>query len=444
MSTILIIEPNDVVRNALCERFEQAGYKALGCSELFSAQSLIRSDPPSLAIIDINDENQDPLDQLIKFREEYPSIRVIATAALSSTETAVEAMKLDAADFILKPFALEEIIHRAELILFETKEVDESLQADKHPSLSKVVGKSSVIKDLLHLIARIADTDKIVLISGDSGVGKTLFATLIHETSRRASSPLFSISCSAFSNEALLESELFGFTKGAFEGANVPREGVFVKADRGTVILEEVGDMPMGTQAKILNYLQSREIRRLGESMPITTNTRIIATTRQDLKTLVDEGRFRADLFFRLKNIAFEIPPLHKRGEDIPLLIKHFLKQFHRRGGPHHRMSKDAISALCALPYPGNVLELRNIIEQVLLLCDKETLGLEDLEKANVSRKQEERGPLQKMALTEKEILEEVIRKHPRDMEAAALELGISRTTLWRRMKKYNMIQRNA
>jgi len=193
----------------------------------------------------------------------------------------------------------------------------------------------------------------------------------------------------------------------------------------------------------LLRYLQSGEIRRVGENVPISTNTRIIVTSKKDLKAYVDSGDFDPGLYFRLNNISFEIPSLRKRREDIPLLIKDFLKRLRKRGDPHYRFTKEAITTLCSLPFTGNLIELKNIIEQILSIADDETIDLSVLERASISKQPVEKAALEKMASTEKEIIQQVVGRHPRDLDAAARELGISRTTLWRRMKKYNLVSRD-
>jgi DNA-binding NtrC family response regulator len=443
MSKVLIIEPEDSVRKGLMQRFNQSGLKVISASDFFQAENLIKEFIPSLVIIDIDGNNPEPLNPLEKLRQDHPQIEVIATAAFGSIEIAVQAIKLGAIDFMLKPFSPLEMVDRVLEHLEGKRTVPEDLHSPRRQkSLMKVVGKSPAIQNILQIVSGISNTNKTVLISGESGVGKSLIASLIHETSRRSDRPLLSINCSAFSDESFLESELFGLSKGAFKGASVPREGIFIKGDGGTVIVDEIGEMPLGTQAKLLSYLESGVIRRVGENMPLNPDTRIIATTKEDLQSFVNEGLFRADLLFRLKNISIEIPSLRSRGEDIPILIKHFLKQFHKRGGPHYRLNKEALSRLCSLPYPGNVLELKNILEQIISVSESETISLETLQKANVVWKQEEEGVLQKVEHMEREIIERVIKKHPRDLYAAAMELGVSRTTLWRRMKKYKMIVR--
>lgn len=442
MSKILIIEPNDRVRGELTSRFEEAGHHAMAASDFLTAQSLIREDPPSLVILDIDEDHSRALEALKRFSEDHGEIKVIVTAALGSVETAVDVMKLDAVDFLLKPYPVQEIIARVDEHIADAVDADRYTGMPGHSSFQKIVGKSVEIKNIVRLIAGTAASDKTVLISGESGTGKSLFAEVIHDASKRTSHALLSIDCASFTDEIFLESELFGFAKGAFDGANVPREGIFVKADGGTVILDEVAGLPKSTQAKLLRYLQSGEIRRVGENIPISTNTRVIATTKKDLKNYVSQGRFDAGLFFRLNSISFEAPTLRDRGEDIPLLIKHLLKMMHKRGGPHFRFDKQAMSHLCALPYHGNVLELKNTIEQILSIAEKEVIDTAVLERARISKAPEQEAALQKIASTEKEIIQQVIRRHPRDLDAAAQELGISRTTLWRRMKKYNMMNK--
>jgi DNA-binding NtrC family response regulator len=442
MSKILIIEPNDRVRGELKNRFEEAGHQATGTGDFLTAQSLIREDPPSLVIMDIDEDHPMALESLKRFSEDHGEIKVIVTAALGTVETAVNVMKLDAVDFLLKPYPLQEIVTRVDEHITNGDAAGRYAGLEKHASFQKIVGKSVEIKNLLRLISGTAASDKTVLISGESGTGKSLFAEVIHEASSRSNRSLLSIDCASFTDEIFLESELFGFAKGAFEGANVPREGLFVKAEGGTLVLEEVAGLPKGTQAKLLRYLQSGEIRRVGENIPISTNTRIIATSKKDLKSYVSQGRFDAGLYFRLNSISLEAPPLRDRGEDIPLLIRHFLKKMHKRGGLHYRFDKRAMSHLCALPYHGNVLELMNTIEQILSVAEKEVIDTEVLERARISKAPEQEAALQKIATTEKEIIQQVIRRHPRDLDAAAQELGISRTTLWRRMKKYDMMKK--
>jgi len=441
MTDILFIEPNDLVRDKLDPVFSSAGLNLVPAADIFQAQSLINETPPELIILDLIEEDTVGLDPLNEIRGIYPKIDIIVTSVFNSIETVVGAMKLGAVDYLSKPYSPIDLITKIQgRLRLKVKSADSKNPETKTANEKDLVGKSPAIVNIRNIVSGIANTKNPVLITGESGTGKTKIATLIHEVSDRSTKPLLSLNCSAFSDELFLECELFGFVKGAFKGASLSREGVFVKGNGGAVIIEEIGYMPLETQSKLLRFLQSDEMWRVGENVGISTNTRIIATSTDNLKDRITNNEFREDLYFRLSSTIIDAPPLHKRREDIPLLIKYFLKGLHRRGDHHHKLEKKALSELCSLSYPGNIRELRNILDQIISTASDEIIDIGTLESARIRKKPQSDSAFQKVLNTEKEIIEEVVKRNPRDMDSAAEELGMSRTTLWRRMKKYNLL----
>jgi transcriptional regulator with PAS, ATPase and Fis domain len=287
-------------------------------------------------------------------------------------------------------------------------------------------------------VARVAPTDATVLIHGESGTGKELIARAIHRGSRRARRPFVALNCGALP-ETLLESELFGHVKGAFTGASVNRKGLFEEADGGTVFLDEIGEMTPGLQVKLLRTLQDGEVRAVGSTQPITVDTRVVAATNQNLDVLMRQGRFREDLFYRLNVIAFAIPPLRERREDIPLLVEHFLDRFNRKQGRALRLEDDALQLLLGHPWPGNVRELEHALERMVILGEGDTITIDDLPSRIANRGEAELGAPSRGSLadTEKAHIREMLERHGWNYSRTADALGISRTTLWRKLKEY-------
>ncbi len=312
-------------------------------------------------------------------------------------------------------------------------------------TLGDIISKNHQIHDIFNILPNIAESDSTVLLQGASGTGKELFAKAIHHLSRRKEKPFIKVNCGALP-DTLLESELFGYVKGAFTDAKKDKLGRFALAHGGTIFLDEVGDMSPSLQVKLLRVLQEKEYEPLGSTSSRKTDVRIIAATNQDLSKLVNEGKFREDLFYRLNVVKIELPPLSKRREDIPLLIDAFVKKFNAKTGKQITgLSDEALRLLLKHDYPGNIRELENIIEHAFVLCKGNQIDVDclpkeltaNLEKTDISDSIQEESPFQK---AEAEIIEKTLKKHDGNRSQTAQELGIDRTTLWRKMRKYGLL----
>jgi len=405
-------------------------------------------------IADLKMEPLSGLDVLRLVKQMSPDVEVILITAFGTIEVAVEAMKLGAFDFITKPFQAEEILLRVQNALEKRrlKEEVHLLRAEVKSAFGfeGIVGQSEGIRQVLTILPRVAQTDSTVLITGESGTGKELIARAIHAASRRAQGPFVSVSCAAFP-EQLLENELFGHVKGAFTGALAARRGLFEEAHGGTFFLDEIGETPLAIQAKLLRVLEDRSIRRLGDNRSIPVNVRITAATNRDLEVAVREKLFREDLFYRLNVIRVHLPPLRERKEDISLLARHFLALYCQRlRRDLTGFSPAALEILTAYDFPGNIRELSNVVEQVVALAVGPMIEPPDLPekllrpetKAAASASAPSRST--SLAALERDLILERLRARRGNLGLAAKDLGISRTTLWRWMKKYQIEPRGS
>jgi len=325
-------------------------------------------------------------------------------------------------------------------LTFELKRIYENIKVEG------IVGRSKRIMEVLELVHRVAPTSATVLLMGESGVGKELIAKAIHFLSPRAEKPFVAINCAAIP-ENLLEAELFGYEKGAFTGAYSPKKGKFELANGGTLFLDEIGDMPLSLQTKLLRVLQEKEVERIGGTKPLKVDVRIIAATNKDLKKLVEEGKFREDLYYRLNVVPIYIPPLRERKEDIPVLVKHFLDQFSKEYGKELEISNDVMEAFMEYDWPGNVRELRNVVERMVILDRDGILTWEDLPSEVKKAKREERREAQRIAANgitpirevEKRLIEEALKRNDYIIKRAAKELGMTPRQLSYRIKKYGI-----
>jgi NtrC-family two-component system response regulator AlgB len=356
--------------------------------------------------------------------------------AHGSVDTAVEAMKLGAYDYLQKPFEFSELQHFAEKV-YEHHQLTREVQMlkeelERREGTGIIITRSSRMKSVLDLALQVASSGISVLIEGESGTGKELLAHMIHRNSARKDMPFVTVNCSALA-ETLLESELFGHVKGAFTGAVRDREGRFEAADGGTVFLDEVGELAAPTQVKFLRFLQSKEFERVGETATRKVDVRVIAATNRDLESAVREGGFREDLYYRLNAVKVKLPPLRERAEDIPLLTQHFLNKL----GSRSEISVEAMKSLSCYPWKGNVRELENVIERAVILARGGTIALHHLpEEFQVAA----RAPEQTLSLEEMERqhIIKVIRA-AKDLDEAAALLRIDPATLWRKRKKYGL-----
>lgn len=361
---ILVIDDEHSVRWAFEKALQKANYEVALADNGLKGLNLYHEFKPDLIFVDIRMPEMDGLQLLEKVMEDDPSALVIVMTAYSDMETTVNAMKLGAYDFLAKPFNIDEclnLISRGLAAKRASKTAEIGVLAPKSSGLK---GNSAAMQEVYKLIGKVSGEDVSVLVCGESGCGKELVAQAIHFNSRRNGKPFWPINCTAIS-ESLMESEFFGYEKGAFTGAATSKQGLFEMAQGGTIFLDEIGDMNLEMQAKLLRVLEEREIVRVGGNKRISVDVRVIAATNKDLRKLIEQGNFREDLYHRIKVIEIKLPPLRERTEDIPLLARYFCSILAaQRTSVPKSMSDEAIKALCAYSWPGNVRELRNVIEQ--------------------------------------------------------------------------------
>ena len=378
MENILIIDDEKSLLDLLSLVLKKEGYRVKTCLAPTKVFDILEKEELDLLICDIKLPQISGMEVLRYVRENKPEVPVIMITAYGSLKQAVEALKAGAIDYILKPFDVEElkIIIAQELEKRRLKEENTLLKRNlkEKYSFENMIGKGKAMQEVYALIEKSAGTDSTILISGESGTGKEMAARALHLLSRREESPFVSINCAALP-ENLLESELFGHARGSFTGAVADKKGMFEVATRGTLFLDEVGETSPWTQVKLLRALQERTIRRVGGTEEIPVDVRIIAATNQDLKQRIAEGKFREELYYRLNVIAFEMPPLRKRTEDIPLLVNHFLQKYCQQMGKRmKRVAPEVINYFETYSWPGNVRELENVIERVVAIEDRETV----------------------------------------------------------------------
>jgi DNA-binding NtrC family response regulator len=452
---LLVVDDEAGMRKSLAIMLRREGYAVTEAAEGKEAIEQLGREVFDLVIVDLNLGGLSGLDVLRHVRQNSPDVEVIIMTAFGTIESAVEAMKLGAFDFITKPFRPEEILLRVRNAADKRqlrREVD-LLRAEVQSAtgLDRIIGVSGPIRELLASVPRVGQTDSTVLITGESGTGKELIARAIHATSRRAQGPFVSVSCAALP-EQLLENELFGHVKGAFTGALAARKGLLEEAQGGTFFLDEVGEAPLAIQTKLLRVLEERSIRRLGDNRSLPVDIRIVAATNRDLESAVREKAFREDLLYRLNVIRLHLPPLRDRSDDVPLLIRHFLALHCRQlGRGLEGVAPAALAALARHSFPGNVRELSNVIEQAVALAAGPLIELGDLPErfrqtqasAAALRPAPAPGPgaplEHAIESVEQEQISEALRQTGWNISQAAARLGVSRNTLRYRIEKYGL-----
>jgi len=450
-SRLLLVDDSKTTLELISERLRQEGFWvdcALSAVEAFSKASRSSYD---IVMTDLVMPELDGMEVLAHFAERYPDTVVILLTGHATIETAVEAMRRGAFDYLTKPTKLDEIslvLKRAqEYIALKAENVFLRSQLQDLHRFERIIGKSRPMQTLYKIIQRVAKTDSTVLILGESGTGKELIANAIHTNSARKDKPFVPINCGAIPEE-LMESELFGHEKGAFTGALKERKGRFELANWGTVFLDEIGDMSPKLQVKLLRFLQERRFERVGSSRTVEVDVRVIAATNKDLEQEVANSNFREDLFYRLNVIPIHVPPLRERGSDIPLLVQHFLKQHCRKKSiPQKEMSSAALEVLQCYEWPGNVRELENVMERLVILVDGDQIQVDDLPAR--MRRHDPGNPQPLMGISDegidlKQILDdlenhlimEALKKSGGVKNKAAALLGLNRTTLIEKMKK--------
>jgi two-component system response regulator HydG len=444
---ILIIDDDQ----SMCEllELELARYDFTVTSATTAADGLAAFDQKEFEVVltDVRMSGQSGVElcaQIVARREDVP---VIVATAYADTETAVAAIRAGAYDFVTKPFDIEELAltieralrHRA--LREEVKRLRKAV--DEARGFDDILGKSPAMAKTCELVARVAETDTTVLITGESGTGKELIAKALHSRSPRKNGPFVAINCAAMP-EALLESELFGHVKGAFTDARVARPGLFIKARGGTLLLDEIGEMPAGMQVKLLRVLQERTVRPVGGDEEHPFDARIVAATNRDLETEVEQRRFREDLFYRINVVRVHVPPLRSRGSDVLLLARAFIERYAAQSGrPVVGMTSAAADKLLSYPWPGNVRELQNCIERAVALAPLDHIGLEDLpervrdyQRAPVEVESTDPGELLSMEEVENRYIAKVLAAVGGNKTLAAQVLGFDRRTLYRKLER--------
>jgi len=381
MKTILIVDDEPAARYGL-RRALEAKYRIAEADSAEAARNALDSEKPDLLLLDIVLPGQDGLSFLKWMREQGSEVPVLMVSALDTAKTAVEALRLGAADYLVKGFELDELRQRvANLLKLATLERENDTLRRRlavEGQFGQMIGRSAEIRRAFEMADRVAPTDSTVLILGESGTGKDLLAQEIHARSLRAGKAYVAVNCAALP-ETLIESELFGYERGAFTGASQQKKGKFELASGGTLFLDEIGDMNPVTQAKVLRTLENRTIERLGGTQTIPVDVRVISATHRDLPAEIRAGKFREDLFYRLRVVTIQLPPLRAHKEDIPVMAESFMQMHAARLGRSAQLSRDAMAALERYDWPGNVRELKNALERSLVLCRSEEISVSDL-----------------------------------------------------------------
>ncbi len=451
MSTVLVIDDKKSMRDMLSQTLAAEGFDVDSVSSGTRGVDLASEKSFDVVVTDLMMPDMDGIKVLSRIRERDPETAVIMMTAYATVENAVEAMKLGAFDFVTKPFDtshLTFLIRRAleqRQLEAENEILKEELEITH--GYDEIIGDSTRMHEVMRLITKVASSDTSVLLLGESGTGKELFARAIHKTSPRAEKPFIAINCAAIPHE-LLENELFGSEKGAFTSSHAKKMGKFEVANHGTIFLDEIGDMDIALQAKLLRVLQDREFERLGGTQSIKVDVRVIAASNADLKEAIAEKRFREDLFYRLSVFPVTIPPLRDRREDVPALAQHFLEKYCREmGKPKMRISKEALNLMDKYNWPGNVRELENTIERAIILCEGKVIGTDHLAirlpTVEEIRLREGAGLKEvghhAQMVAERAMIIRVLKDTKGNKRKAAEILQIDYTTLFEKIKKYNI-----
>jgi two-component system response regulator AtoC len=450
---ILVVDDEKLIRWSVGERLQRGGYTVFSAETGEQALEIIAQTPPDVMLLDVKLPGIDGVETLRRALAEQPEITVLMMSAHSTVDVAVEAMKHGAMDFLVKPFpfqSLDAAVERA-LSTARTRRQIANLRTERKgaTALDAIVGPSSAMESLRSMIGRLGLSDTTtVLIEGESGVGKEVIARAIHFQGNRAERPFMQVNCAALP-EQLLESELFGHERGSFTDAHTQKRGLFETAEGGSVMLDEIGDLPPGGQAKLLRLLENKTFRRVGGVHELKTDVRVIAATNVDLEERVQEGRFRSDLFFRLNVVRIVVPPLREHAEDVPALAAHFIGRFNGELKRNVRgVAPGAMELLQSYGWPGNVRELRNVIERSFILhagvdeIRPEHLSPE-LRKVNPARRPNGTPTVPDQGLVlddvEKKLIGEALERANGNQSKAARLLGVSRDTLRYRLKKYGL-----
>lgn len=447
---ILVVEDDDTLRRVTQLQLEKKGYSISVAGDAGQALKILESQHQDLVLSDLHLPGMSGLELLKSIRAKYPETEVVMITAFGTVVTAVEAMKFGAYDYVTKPIHLYELSALVDRV-FERVQFIEEIQLlrkslDEKYGFENVIGRSKAFLNVLDQAARVAPSGATVLIQGETGTGKEVFAKCIHFTSLRRQEPFVTINCAAIPRD-LMESELFGHVRGSFTGALAHKRGKVEMADRGTLFLDEIGELPLELQVRLLRLIQEREVEKIGAIHPIKVDVRIIAATNRDLRSLVSIGSFREDLFYRLAVVPIELPPLRSRVEDIPDFVRYFFdaaKQRHQK--PELALPPQIIPYFCAYRWPGNVRQLENAIERIVVLSERDQVTLNDLPDflrpaGRQPDHQISAGSTEGLSLetVEKDLIVQALRQFGWNQSQAAKHLGITRKTLLYRIAKYGI-----
>ncbi len=450
MSSILIVDDEEGMRKSLAILFQKEGHRVRAAANGGEAIRHLGSQDFDLVITDLRMDGMNGIDLLTRMREQNVRVPVIVMTAFGTIDSAVEAMRLGATDYVAKPFEYDEIVHRANKAI-EKSATERDLHAMLRDSSSSedafplITGTSQVMDSVRSQLKKISQTNFPVLITGETGTGKNLTAKAIHLSSNRAHEAFIAVNCASIP-EQLLESELFGHTKGAFTGALMERKGLFEAAHRGTILLDEVGSIPPGLQAKLLGVLQDKAVRKVGSNEETLVDARVIAATNSDLPAAIKKGDFREDLYYRINVLPLRLPPLREHREDIPVLARQFLARCieDQKRSDLTGFAPECMARLIAYDFPGNIRELQNLVCRAVAISEDSLVQCEDLfdgrpgESCHSSAETDESGP-KDIKEGEKILILQAIARHPNNLAEACKELKIGRTTLWRKMKQYKI-----
>src|SRR5216684_1504873 len=447
LGTIVVADDEALARQSVAELLREEGYHVYEAADGQAALQILEEVDVDLVLSDLRMPSVDGLAVLQKIREVYPQTMVVLMTAYASVETVVEALRLGAQDYLLKPLLFDDLLHKVRHLLEHKRQAWEiqllRREVSRHFNFDGMVGRSPAMKEIFALTKKVAPTNATVLITGESGVGKEVVARLIHSHSLQKDHVFLPINCSAIP-EALLESQLFGHTKGAFTGAVGTQEGLFQRARGGTIFLDEIGEMPLTLQPKLLRAIEEREILPVGATTPVKIAVRILAATNRDLKKEIEASRFREDLYYRLNVIELNIPPLRDRREDIPPLVEHLVHRHNQELKKAYKgVDNPTMKLLMSLPWKGNVRELDNVLERAMILGDGEWISPADLPRWEMPEGTRV-VPLsdnlkEAVQAYEKSHIETVLKKTNGDKKGAAELLGLSLSSLYRKLDELDI-----
>jgi two-component system response regulator HydG len=466
VSHILAIDDNETLGSGIALMLQRMGHRSASVVSGAEGMAYLSENRCDLVITDLRMDGMDGMEVLLKVKEQWPETDVMVMTAYGTIEIAVEAMKRGAIDFITKPFPHDALRLKVDNVLgyrrarMERERLDQENrylreEIGERYNFGAIVGTSQGMRSVLSAVEKVASSDSSVLIYGESGTGKELVARAVHYQSTRREGPFVKVNCGALPHE-LFESELFGHEKGAFTGAVRQKKGKFELAEGGTIFLDEIGDVPLDAQVKLLRVLQERQFDRVGGEQTLEANVRVVAATNRALRDMMVEGAFREDLFYRLEVIPLHLPPLRERREDVPLLVEHFMqKKCEEMNIPPKRLREEALQALSAYPWPGNVRELENVIERTIVLSDSDEIALQDVplaldesverSSANALARSIEPGAGDSLLLNERmdqierSMIERAMDEAGRVKTKAAQLLGIKTSALYYKLDKYGI-----